>query len=122
MSDFKTIAVYPYDKSYIKPITKAINDSKLDLNASIVGTEVHIPIPLLTNERRKELLKIANRQIEENKVALRTKRKLALDNLRSLTISKDIIKKTESTIDTIIKDYSKELDSLLIAKEKEILL
>jgi ribosome recycling factor len=119
------ITVKPWDKGTLKAIEKAIRESDLGLNPSVDGDIVRIPIPPLTEERRKEFVKIAKKQGEECKVAIRKSRHDALDMLAEIKesggASEDEVERAKKKVEEIVSDGVKGVDALVAAKEKDIL-
>lgn len=123
--DAQTIVIQPWDKSVIKDIEKGITDASLGLNPSNNGESIMIKIPALTEERRRELVKIASRLTEEGKVGIRNVRadyKKKIDTAKtSKEISEDIAKGFEDDLQKKIDIAIKEVDMLLKAKEADIM-
>ena len=122
--DSTTIMIQPYDKGSMAQIEKAISMSDIGLTPNNDGTNIRLNIPPLTKERRKDLVKMAGKLAEEGKVALRNIRRDAIDNVRkqekASDISEDESRDLQDEIQTITDTYSKKIDQLLAAKEKEI--
>lgn len=123
--DARTLSVSVWDKSLAKSVEKALRESDLGLNPVSDGTLIRIPIPPLSEERRKELVKIAGKYAEQNKVALRNIRRDALDEVKKLKkdnlISEDEEKRAETEIQKITDDSVKKVDELQAQKEKDIM-
>ncbi len=122
--DARTIAVQPWEKGLIPIIEKAIINANLGLNPDNNGEIIRINIPVLTEERRKGLVKQANQEGEHAKVSLRAARKDANDSLKKLQkdgLSEDLEKDAEVEVQNLTDDYSKKVDSLVEAKEKDIM-
>lgn len=123
--DSQTISIQPWDKSIIRDIEKGICDANLGLNPNNNGEMLMINIPPLTEERRRDLAKIANKMAEEGKVSIRNIRqdfKKKLDIAKSeKTQSEDIIKGFEADLQKAIDLAIKEIDVLLGHKEEEIM-
>lgn len=123
--DARTLSVSVWDKSLSKSVEKALRESDLGLNPVSDGTLIRIPIPPLSEERRKELVKIAGKYAEQNKVALRNIRRDALDEVKKLKkdnlISEDEEKRAETEIQKITDDSVKKVDELQVQKEKDIM-
>ncbi len=113
----------PYEKMLIPVIEKAIMDSNMGFTPNNNGTAVLVPIPPLSEERRKELNKFAHQIVEEGKIALRNIRRDGINSLQDLKkdghISEDLIKDNESEIQKIIDQHADLLDEVLAIKEKE---
>ena len=123
--DARTLSVSIWDKSLVKAVEKALRESDLGLNPAVDGTLIRIPIPPLSEERRKELSKIAGKYAEQNKVALRNIRRDALDEVKKLKkdnlISEDEEKRAENDIQKLTDKKIAEIDNMIDAKEKEIM-
>ncbi len=123
--DARTILIDPWDKNMLEPIRKAIMQSPLSLNPTNDGKVLRITLPPLTEERRRELLKIVNQRAEHGKVAIRNIRKDALDELRKLEkqpgISEDMLRRAREELDKLTERYVQEVEKLRKAKEKEVL-
>ena len=123
--DARTLSVSVWDKGLAKSVEKALRESDLGLNPVSAGTLIRIPIPPLSEERRRELVKIAGKYAEQNKVALRNIRRDALDEVKKLKkdslISEDEEKRAENEIQKITDDSVKKVDELQSQKEKDIM-
>ena len=123
--DARTLSVSIWDKSLVKNVEKALRESELGLNPAVDGTLIRIPIPPLSEERRKELSKVAGKYAEQNKVALRNIRRDALDEVKKLKkdgeISEDEEKRAENDIQKLTDEAVKKADELLALKEKDIM-
>ena len=123
--DPRLIVVSPYDKSVIQAVEKAIQASGLGLTPASDGTVVRIPIPPLTEERRKELVKHVHRQAEDHKVGIREARRDALSMLKDLesegAVPQDDRHQAEKKIQGLTDDFVKKIDEMMNIKEEEIL-
>lgn len=121
----KTIAIQPWDPTLIPAIEKAIRQSELGINPSNDGRIIRLVMPLVTEERRRELVKFVSKIAEEYRVAVRNIRRDANSMLKDLEkaqhLSEDEVKKTQGKIQNITDDYIKKVNELFSAKEKEIL-
>ncbi|MGH7285756.1 MAG: ribosome recycling factor [Polyangiaceae bacterium] len=121
----RLITVKPWDKSQIKPVEKAIRESDLGLNPQPDGDIIRVPLPPLTEERRKEFVKISRKYGEECKVTIRKARHDALDMLKELDeggeASADDVDRAKKKAEDIITDGVKQVDSMISSKEKDIL-
>ncbi|NCO66618.1 MAG: ribosome recycling factor [Candidatus Aquicultor secundus] len=117
--------IQPWDKSAIGAIEKAIMMSDLGVNPSNDGNVVRVPFPPLSEERRKDFVKLVKKMAEEGKVGVRNVRHEARDDLKDLEdekmISEDDRKRAEKKVDELTEKYVKEIDALLHHKEKEIM-
>lgn len=122
----RVLLIQPWDKSSMKEIEKAILKSDLGLNPSNDGSAIRLIIPELTEETRKNLIKIVKKTGEEAKVAIRSIRRDANDKIKVLKksseITEDEVKKSEDIIQKETDKFIKEVDSLIDTKEKEIML
>jgi ribosome recycling factor len=123
--DARTIGVQPYEKKMQQAVEKAIRDADLGLNPSSFGEMVRIPMPALTEERRRDLTKVVRAECEDGRVAIRNVRRDALAQLKDLLKSKDISEDDERrAADDIQKLTDKsiaEVDKILAAKEAEVM-
>lgn len=121
----RLLQIQPWDKSALKDIDKAINQSDLGLVPTNDGVMIRIVIPPLTEERRKELVKVANKDGEEAKVAVRNIRRDANDEIKKLEkageISEDESKRHQETIQKTTDKFIAEIDKVVKDKEKDIL-
>ncbi len=125
MPDGRSITIQPWDPTSIKNIEKAILSSDLGLNPSNDGKVIRIPIPSLSEERRKEFVKVCRKYGEETKVHVRGIRREGNDELKRLqkdsTITEDDLRRGEATIQKLVDGKIKLVDELLKKKEEEIL-
>lgn len=122
--DARTIVVQPWEKPMIHPIEKAIINSNLGFNPDNNGEIIRINVPAPTEQRRKEMVKIVNKEGEIAKVSLRSARKEANDNLKKLLkdgLSEDDEKDAEIEVQDMITDFSKKIDKMLEEKNVEVL-
>ena len=121
----RLITVKPWDKTQIKAVEKALRESDLNLNPQPDGDIVRIPLPPLTEERRKEFVKIAKKYGEECKVAIRKARHDALDLLSNIEnegeASADEVDRAKKRAEDAIGDATKQVDSIVGGKEKDIM-
>lgn len=121
----RMIMIQPWEKSLIKDIEKAIQKSDLGLNPSNDGSAIRLVLPELTEETRKNLVKVVKKHGEDAKVAVRAIRRDYNEKLKAIkkegTHSEDEIKKTEEEIQKLTDNYVKEADKIVEAKEKEIM-
>ncbi|MDD7312753.1 MAG: ribosome recycling factor [bacterium] len=123
--DARTLSVSVWDRGLAKSVEKAIMESDLGLNPSSDGQLIRIPVPPLSEERRKELTKVAGKYAESAKVAVRNIRRDSLDEIKRLKkdnqISEDEEKRFENEIQKLTDESTKKVDDLLAQKEKDIL-
>lgn len=121
----RLIVVQPWDSTMVGEIEKAIQKSELALNPMSDGKMIRIPIPPLTEERRKELVKLVKKMAEERRIDLRNKRRDAIEILREMKkekeIGEDILYRYQEEVQKITDDFVAKTDEQLAAKEKEIL-
>lgn len=123
--DARTISVKPYESNMAGAIEKAIRDSDLGLNPSAMGDLIRVPMPMLTEERRKDLIKVVRHETEEARVAVRNIRRDANNELKNLLkdkeISEDDNRRGEEGIQKLTNQYIAEMDKILEAKEKDLM-
>jgi ribosome recycling factor len=121
----RLLVIQPYDAGMIKPIEKAIQQSDLGINPSNDGRVIRLVIPPLTEERRKELVKIVRSRVEEVKVSVRNQRRDAIDDLKKLEaeklISEDEQHRGQERIQQLTDRYTKDLEHIGAEKEAEVL-
>lgn len=116
------LLVTPFDPTNISNITSAIrNDQSLGLNPSDDGHVVRVPIPALTEERRKEIVKSASEKVEEAKVKIRNVREDARKEIKSAEFPEDTRKRAEKEIDDLTKTFTDQVDAEFKSKETEIM-
>ena len=125
VEDARTLAVTPWDKSMVPVIEKAIMSSDLGLNPSTAGTVIRVPMPPLTEERRKELVKVVRELAENSRIAVRNIRRDANNDLKSLLKDKDISEdedhKGQDMVQQATNQSTDEIETLLQTKEKELM-
>ncbi|MCF7942829.1 MAG: ribosome recycling factor [Spirochaetia bacterium] len=121
----RLVVIQPWDKSLLAPIERALLKSELSLNPNNDGKLIRINIPPLTEERRKELVKLAKNIAENSRVAVRNIRRDAIDELKKLekqkTITEDDLKQGQDSIQKITDTFVSEINILLDKKEQEIM-
>jgi len=121
----RLITIQPWEKKLIPEIEKAIMKSDLGLNPASDGNLVRIAIPSLTEERRKEMVKVIKRMAEETKIAIRNARRDANETLKKLEkekeISEDDLKRGEKEVQELTDSFVKKCDDVASAKEKEVM-
>ena len=121
----RLLVVQPFDPGAIKNIERAIQESDLGLTPSNDGKVVRLPIPALTEERRKDLVKVVRRVAEDGKVAIRNVRRDVMQHLKELVVNGDVgddeERRAESQVQKITDDHTKSIDDLLKVKEAEIM-
>lgn len=119
----RMLIVSPYDRSSIAAVEKAIRASELGLNPSNDGTIIRLAFPALTEERRKELIRMVRAMAEEGRVAIRNVRRHTKDSLEALQghVSEDDVRRAEKHLQEVTDEHIKRLDELLLHKEEELL-
>ena len=125
IEDARTIVVSPWEKSMVSPIEKAIFKSDLGLTPMTAGTVIRVPLPPLTEERRRDITKVVRQDAENARVAIRNVRRDVLadvkEALKEKLISQDDERKAHDEIQKLTDRFVAEIEQLLAAKEKEIL-
>ena len=123
--DPRTISVQPWEKGMGAKIEKAIRDSDLGLNPAAMGDLIRVPMPPMSEERRKEMTKLVRTEGESGKVAIRNLRRDANDHVKKLVkdklASEDDQKRAEADIQKVTDRHIAEIDTLVTAKEQEIM-
>jgi len=123
--DSRTIGIQPWEKNMAAKIEKAIRDSDLGLNPSSMGELIRVPMPAMTEERRRELTKVVRSEGEGAKVAIRNIRRDANDAVKKLVkdklASEDDQKRSEADIQKITDKHIAEVDRVVASKEQDIL-
>ena len=121
----RLLTVQPYDKTAMKSIEKAIMESDLGLNPSNDGTVIRLPIPALTEERRKDLVKLVHRLAEDGRIAVRNVRRDCMKDLKELVhegeVGEDAEKRAEKSLQELTNGHVHKIDEMLKHKEAEIL-
>lgn len=121
----RLIVLKPFDRTQIQAIEKAIMEGQLGLNPSNDGEIIRLPMPLLTEERRKELVKVAHKASEEAKVAIRKARHDAKDMVDALQkegeVGEDDAKRAKKELEEIVKSGTSQVDAIVAKKEADIL-
>jgi ribosome recycling factor len=123
--DARTIGVQPWEKKMVSAIEKAIRDSDLGLNPSTQGDMIRVPTPPLTEERRKEMVKLVKGEAESAKVAIRNIRRDGNEALKKLlkdkACSEDDERRAQDEVQKLTDKFVAEVDKLVVEKEKEIM-
>lgn len=123
--DARTIGVQPWEKKMVSAIEKAIRESDLGLNPSTHGDMIRVPTPPLTEERRKDLVKLVKGEAEDAKIAIRNIRRDANEGLKKLlkdkAVSEDEERRAQDEIQKLTDKFVAEVDKVVAEKEKEIL-
>lgn len=123
--DARTIGVQVFEKTMLAKVEKAIRDSDLGLNPAAMGEIIRVPMPMLTEERRKDLIKVVRSEAEEGRVAIRNVRRDANNEFKTLlkdkAISEDDAHKGEEGIQKLTDKYIAEVDKALASKEQDLM-
>ena len=119
----RLLVVHPFDKTALAAIEKAIQEADLGLSPSNDGTVIRLAFPTLTEDRRRDLIKVARQHAEEGRIGVRQVRRQVKDDIESLTgeISDDEIRRAEKQLQDRTDAYVAKIDTLLAAKEQELL-
>src|SRR6187397_348626 len=125
LSDARTIAIQPYEKKMVQVVEKAIRDSDLGVNPATSGDVIRVPMPALTEERRKELGKLVHREGEDAKVAIRNIRRDAIQHLKDLLkegeVGEDQEKRAQDEVQKMTDKAIADIDKLVAEKEKDLM-
>jgi len=125
LADARTISVQPWEKKMVQAVEKAIRDGDLGLNPATMGDVIRVPMPPLTEERRKELTKVVKGEAEGAKVAVRNLRRDANEQFKKLVkdkaISEDDERRGQDEVQKLTDKFVAEIDKLVAEKEKEIM-
>jgi ribosome recycling factor len=123
--DARTIGVTPWEKKLAGAIEKAIRDSDLGLNPATLGETVRVPMPALTEERRKDLIKVVHKEGENARVAVRNVRRDAIHQLKDLLkqkkVAEDEERRAQDDVQKLTDRYIADIDKLLQAKEADLM-
>ncbi len=125
VQDSRTLAVTPWEKNMIAVVEKAILQSDLGLNPATAGNVVRVPLPALTEERRRDMIRVVRQEAEGARIAVRNIRREANSDLKTLLKEKDISeddeRRSEEEIQKLTDKYVAEVDKLLGEKEKDLM-
>ena len=125
VEDSRTLVVTPWEKDMVKPIEKAIMGSDLGLNPATAGTVIRVPLPALTEERRKDMIRVVRSEAEGGRIAIRNIRRDALHDVKELLkekmIGEDDERRAEGEIQVITDKHVAEVDKVLADKESELM-
>ncbi len=123
--DARTLGVQPWEKKMVSVVEKAIRDADLGLNPSTQGDLIRVPTPALTEERRKEMVKLVKSEAEDAKIAIRNIRRDANESLKKLIkdkeCSEDDERRAQDEVQKLTDKFVAEIDKLVVDKEKEVL-
>ncbi len=125
LSDARTIAIQPFEKKMVQTVEKAIRDSDLGVNPATSGDVIRVPMPALTEERRRELTKLVKHEGENAKVAVRNIRRDAINHLKDLLkkgeVSEDEEKRAQDEVQKMTDKAIADIDRAVAEKEKEVM-
>ncbi|MGD7277492.1 ribosome recycling factor, partial [Ralstonia pseudosolanacearum] len=125
LADARTISVQPWEKKMVSAVERAIRDADLGLNPATMGEVIRVPMPPLTEERRKELTKVVKSEGEDAKVAVRNVRRDANEQFKKLVkdkaISEDDERRGQDEVQKLTDRFVAEVDKLVAEKDKEIM-
>lgn len=125
LADSRTISVQPWEKKMVGAIEKAIRDADLGLNPATMGETIRVPMPMLTEERRKELAKVVKGEAEGAKIAVRNLRREANEALKKLVkdkeISEDDERRSQDDVQKLTDRAVADIDKMVVQKEAEIM-
>lgn len=125
VEDSRTLTVTPWERDMVAPIEKAIVNSDLGLNPASAGTVIRVPLPALTEERRKDMIRVVRQEAEGGRVAIRNIRRDAIGDLKDLLkeklIGQDDERRAEEAIQSITDKYVAQVDQALAVKESELM-
>ena len=125
VEDSRTLVVTPWEKDMVQPIEKAIMTSDIGLNPMSAGTIIRVPLPALTEERRKDMIRVVRNEAEGGRIAIRNIRRDAIHNLKELLkekmIGEDEERRAEGDIQDITDKHIGQIDNALAEKESELM-
>ena len=125
IEDSRTLIITPWEKDMVQPIEKAIMTSDLGLNPSTAGTVIRVPLPALTEERRKDMIRVVRSEAEGGRIAIRNIRRDALHDIKELMkekmIGEDDERRAEGEIQNITDKHVADVDRVLADKESELM-
>ena len=125
IEDSRTLIITPWEKDMVQPIEKAIMTSDLGLNPSTAGTVIRVPLPALTEERRKDMIRVVRSEAEGGRIAIRNIRRDALHDIKELMkekmVGEDDERRAEGEIQNITDKHVADVDRVLADKESELM-
>jgi len=125
VEDARTLVITPFDKSMVQPIEKAIMKSDLGLMPNTAGTVIRIPMPALTEERRRDMTKVVRHEAENGRVAVRNVRRDVMNELKEMLkeklVSQDEDRRAQDDVQKLTDKYIAEIDQAMAEKEKEVM-
>ncbi len=123
--DSRTIGVQPWEKNMVAPVEKAIRDADLGLNPSTNGDQIRVPMPMLTEERRRDLIKVVRSEAETARIAVRNVRRDANEQLKKLLKDKEVgedeERRAQDDVQRLTDRFISEIDKALQAKEADLI-
>ena len=123
--DARTVGVQPWEKGMVAPVEKAIRDADLGLNPATNGDVIRVPMPMLTEERRRDLIKVVRAEVEQAKVAVRNVRRDANEHLKKLLkqkeVSEDEERRAQDEVQKLTDRFIAEIEKALQAKEADLM-
>lgn len=124
-SDARTLSITPWEKSMVGPIEKAIMNSDMGLNPATAGTIIRVPLPQLTEERRRDMVKVVKQEAENGRIAVRNVRRDVLGDIKSLLkdkeISEDDEHRAQEDVQKLTDKYVAQIDEQMESKEREMM-
>lgn len=117
----RLLTVTPFDKGAMKDIEKAISDADLGFNPANDGVLIRLPVPELTEDRRKDMVKLARKMAEDGRIAIRNIRRDAITEIKAGDATEDEVRRAEVDVQKVTDEYIASLDSALKSKEAEIM-
>ena len=125
VEDSRTLIITPWEKDMVQPIEKAIMTSDLGLNPATAGTVIRVPLPALTEERRKDMIRLVRNEAEGGRIAIRNIRRDAMHDIKELLkekmIGEDDERRAEGEVQDITDKHVAQVDEILAAKESELM-
>ena len=125
VEDARTLSIQPWEQTMVQAVEKAIMESDLGLNPNTAGTVIRVPMPPLTEERRKSLIKVVRQEAEQSRVAVRNVRRDGNSDLKGLVkeklISEDDERRGQEIIQKLTDQHVKEIDEILAKKEEDLM-
>lgn len=117
----RLLTVTPFDKSSMKDIEKAISDAELGFNPASDGHLIRLPVPELTEDRRKDMVKLARKMAEDGRIAIRNIRRDAISDLKAGDETEDEVRRAEGDVQKVTDEHIAAIDAALKSKEAEIM-
>lgn len=117
----RLLTVTPFDKGAMKDIEKAISDAELGFNPANDGQLIRLPVPELTEDRRKEMVKLARKMAEDGRIAVRNVRRDAINDLKAGDATEDEVRRAEGEVQKVTDEHIAAIDAALKSKEAEIM-